>query len=279
MRSRGTEPLTAPARGPPSARPPARPAPGAQAGRSPGPSASLPASLQSTILRCLYPRTSPSSPRFRRVASPPTSQPKVLCPRSGGGSFRFQRGSLDRPRPTWPAVSAALRAPSAPGLRTVPPALTFSVLSFCSLHRRRPGRVSRHSPEERETQSYLPARLPGGRRAPARTGPAVTRDPDPATPAPRPRPGPLPGGPRWWPTCFMNRRRGAGPGRPPARASREAGPVTRARAAPGRPPPPRAPAGRRRRLLRPLVEGGERGRDARMSARLRWRQRRRRRRR
>lgn len=78
----------------------------------------------------------------------------------------------------------------------------------------------------------------------------------------------------------MNRRRGAGPGRPPARASREAGPVTSALAARGPSRPSRAPAGRRRLLgARAEAQVGEQGRGARMRGRLQWRQRRRQRRR
>lgn len=139
-------------------------------------------------------------------------QPRILSPGSTREkSFRFQMPFLDL---SFPRIVRCLSGGSCPSSATpgpaqpVPPWLTFIILSFCSLCRRRPGRACRRNPGKRETQSYSQAPVPGVRRAPARTGPAVTGAPD----APRPRPpGPLPGGPRWWPTCFMNSpaRRGA----------------------------------------------------------------------
>lgn len=139
--------------------------------------------------------------------------------------------------------SSATPGPAEP----VPTWLTFIILSFCSLCRRRPGRARRRNPGERETQSYSRAPVPGVRRAPARTGPTLTGAPDP--------PHPRPSGPATWGSTLvadmLHEQPGAARGRGARRLGppREAGPVTRALAAPGPPPPPRAPAGRRRRRL------------------------------
>lgn len=155
--------------------------------------------------------------------------------------------------------TAALRA--CPGAHSA----HLYCLVLCFSAPPRAGTFQRTTPEGKGDRSYLPAPLAAAARSGANGIGGHTRatqpGPRPQTPfprprslplrptppTPRPRPGPLPGGPRWWPTCFMNSRRGAGA--PAASASREAGPVSRTLAAPGPPPPPRAPAGRPRRRL------------------------------
>lgn len=146
--------------------------------------------------------------------------------------------------------------------RAPPTPLTFIVLSFASLHRRRPGRTSGQNPKERETKVIYQNRSRAAARSGANgigghtrlcQGPRPqtpfprpqTLPPRPKPPTPRPRPGPLPGGPRWWPTCFMNSRRGAGRERPPPRPPARPGlspALSRPRAR--RPLPGRRPGGR-----------------------------------
>lgn len=139
--------------------------------------------------------------------------------------------------------------------QALPIPLTFIVLSFASLHRRRPGRTSRQNPKGRETK-VIPARsganrIGGHTRLCQGTRPQTPfprphiLPPRPKPPTPRLRPGPLPGGPRWWPTCFMNSRRGAGRERPPPRPPARPGlspALSRPRAR--RPLPGRRPGGR-----------------------------------
>lgn len=140
------------------------------------------------------------SPCFR-----PVTTPQQL------GSFtspKLRERNRDSGRPCphlfFPHVCARPSASSAPKpARTVPTALTFSILSFRSLLRHRPGRWERTEPEEGK---YKVIRKNPSRRA-ARSGlngprsqATPTRLPAPSPPpcdpclwpwAPRPRPGPV----------------------------------------------------------------------------------------
>lgn len=199
-----------------------------------------------------------------RPLSPPSGSPsRPVWPQ------RHSRERQSRSRSRGRSASAALPRllSHTAALRACPGAHSAHLycLVLCFSAPPRAGTYQRTTPEGKGDRSYLPAPLAGAARSSANGIGGHTRatqpGPRPQTPFPRPRslplrptpptprsrPGPLPGGPRWWPTCFMNSRRGAGA--PAASASREAGPVSRTLAAPGPPPPPRAPAGRPRRRL------------------------------
>ena len=188
-------------------------------------------------------RSRPAPPSGLR--SPLLSCPFVLCfaagPDARADSTREEGNKVTHENPSRRAARSGPNGPAVPG--DVGPA-----------PRRRPPRPRPPRP-----------RVPAPRAAPA------TPAPGPATPAP-----PLPGGPRWWPTCFMNSRRGAGPGRPPARAS----PRGRACHPRSRSPGPATSSPRAGRAAAAVAGRASRsragaGRDALTRRRLQWRQRRR----